>query len=113
MRRSVGLRLIFTRDERRRYSATTRGGDAFGDANSDSIVNSNSTRRRTNQSINQSIVRSFVRSFSYFFFDDGDPCLDADDDFLVIGDGGASSCAPCNSRTISFISSLSKKLRLS
>ena len=68
-RRSVGLRLIFTRDERRRYSL-------FGDHSRRRRV-----RRRefgfdcefefdapSNQSINQSINQSFVRSFIFLLF---------------------------------------------
>ena len=60
-------------------------------------------------------IESFIRS-RYFFFD-GEPCLEDDADFFfasaaIVASGGP-SCAPYNSLTMSFISSLSKKLRLS
>jgi len=60
-------------------------------------------------------IESCIRS-RYFFFD-GEPCLEDDADFFfasaaIVASGGP-SCAPCNSLTMSFISSLSKKLRLS
>ena len=60
-------------------------------------------------------IESFIRS--RYFFLDGEPCLEDDADFFfasaaIVASGGP-SCAPCNSLTMSFISSLSKKLRLS
>ena len=60
-------------------------------------------------------IESCIRS--RYFFLDGEPCLEDDADFFfasaaIVASGGP-SCAPCNSLTMSFISSLSKKLRLS